>query len=392
MLETLSKAEPDKILSLIALYRDDPRHGKVDLGVGVYKDAAGATPIMRAVREAEKRLYASQTTKSYLGMAGDLAFNRAVSQLALGDAAPAERVSAVQTPGGSGALRVLGELLHAANPAAAVWLPDPSWSNHEQLLGRAGLRLARYPYVDASGALQFEAMREALRQAPRGDVVLLHGCCHNPTGVDLSATQWRATGELLRERELLPLVDLAYQGFGDGLAEDAAGLRGLLTQVPELVVAASCSKNFSVYRDRVGAAIVVARNAAQSETAYSQLMAVARTLYSMPPDHGAAAVSMALSDPELRADWEAELTAMRERMQSLRRGLAEALRKATNSARFDFLAEGKGMFSLLGVSLEQVERLRHESAVYMVDDSRINVAGLREEGLDELARKIAAVL
>ena len=392
MLESLSKAEPDKILSLMALYREDPRSGKLDLGVGVYKDAAGATPVLRAVREAERRLLAMQTTKSYLGMAGDLAFNRSVSHLVLGDAAPLERVCAVQTPGGSGALRVLGELLHAADRTATVWLPDPTWPNHEQLLGRAGLRLARYPYADASGAVQFDAMCAALSVAPRGDIMLLHGCCHNPTGADLSLAQWRAIGEILRERELFPLVDLAYQGFGDGLAEDAAGLRALVAQVPELAVAASCSKNFSVYRDRVGAAIVVARNPAESETAYSQLMAAARSLYSMPPDHGAAVVAMILCDAELRADWESELSAMRERMQALRRGLADALRQATNSSRFDFLAHGKGMFSRLGISVQQVEQLRRESGVYMVDDSRINVAGLREGGLEDLARKIVAVL
>lgn len=393
MLETLKPAAPDKIIALIGMFRDDPRSEKLDLGVGVYKDAQGRTPIIAAVREAERRLHDTQETKSYLGMAGDPAFNVALGRLVFGEGADFSRIRGCQAPGGSGALRLVAELVRRARPGATIWLSDPTWPNHVPLLEAAGLATKAYPYFDAgTGEVTFDAMLAALRKAEPGDLVLLHGCCHNPTGADLETAQWQAVTDLVAERGLVPFVDLAYQGFGDGLAEDAAGLRLLASRVPEMLVAASCSKNFSVYRDRVGAAFILARSPAEADIAASQIASVARGIYSMPPDHGAAAVRIILEDPALRKEWQDELDAMRERMKRLREGLAEALRRHTNSDRFDFVTSHRGMFSRLGLSTEQVERLRTEHAVYMVGDSRINVAGLREDAFDRLAAAIAAVI
>ena len=393
MFEELQPAPADKILALIGLYRADPRPEKLDLGVGVYKDRDGNTPVMRAVRKAEQRLLETQTTKTYLGLAGDLAFNAAMAGLVFGASADAARVRAAQAPGGSGALRLAAELLKRTRSGITVWVSDPTWPNHVPIMRDAGLSVRDYPYFDAaSGAVRFEAMLDALRQAPRGDAVLLHGCCHNPTGANLDAAQWTTLAGLLAERGLLPFIDIAYQGFGEGLEADAAGLRIVAGKVPEMVVAASCSKNFAVYRDRVGAAMVMVATGAQAETAVSHMLAAARSMYSMPPDHGAAAVRLVLADAELRADWEAELEEMRQRMLRLRIGFAEALRRQSNSDRFDFIAQHRGMFSRLGLTEAQVVRLRDEHAVYMVGDSRINVAGLPEDGLDRLAKAIVSVL
>jgi aspartate/tyrosine/aromatic aminotransferase len=393
MFESLQPAPADKILALIGLYRADTRPGKVDLGVGVYKDRDGRTPVMRAVREAEKRLLASQDTKTYLGLAGDTGFNTAMIKLALGETAYLSRVRAAQAPGGSGALRLVAELLQRSRPGATVWLSDPTWPNHQPVMRAAGLQVREYPYFDAaSGAVRFDDMLAALRAANSGDVVLLHGCCHNPTGANLDTAQWAKVADVLLQRALLPFVDIAYQGFGEGLDADAAGLRLLAGKVPEMVVASSCSKNFAVYRDRVGAAMVMAKDGAQADMAMSQMLAAARALYSMPPDHGAAAVRMVLEDADLRKDWETELEEMRLRMLRLRVAFAEALRRQSNSDRFDFVASHRGMFSRLGLTEAQVERLRTEHAVYMVGDSRINVAGLPEDGMDDLAKAIVSVL
>lgn len=393
MFEMLNAAEPDKILALMEVFREDKRPGKVDLGVGVYKDSAGNTPIMRAVREAEKRLYDQQTTKTYLGPVGDRAFTKAVMGLVLGEKADLSRARGVQAPGGSGALRIIAELLHRARPDATVWLPDPTWPNHLPLIGAAGLQTRTYPYFDAAtGTVRFDAMMEALKKIPSGDVVLLHGCCHNPTGANLSREQWAEVADLLVERGLFPFVDLAYQGFGDGLEEDAYGVRLVASRVPEMAIAASCSKNFSVYRDRVGAALIVGRSAAEADIALGQLGSVARGMYSMPPDHAAAAVRIVLEDEQLRRDWMEELEAMRQRMVSLRLGFAEALRRQSNSDRFDFLARHRGMFSRLGITPEQVRRLREEHGVYVIGDSRINVAGLPQDGLDKLAAAVVSVV
>ncbi|RNJ41638.1 aromatic amino acid aminotransferase [Mesorhizobium erdmanii] len=393
MFEDLQPAPADKILALIGLYRADPRPNKVDLGVGVYKDRDGKTPVMRAVREAEKRLLNSQDTKTYLGLAGDTGFNAVMAKLAFGPGADMTRIRAAQAPGGSGALRLVAELLKRTRSDATIWLSDPTWPNHMPVMRAAGLQIREYPYFDAaSGAVRFDDMLAALRTAKSGDVVLLHGCCHNPTGANLDSAQWQAVTDLMVERGLLPFVDIAYQGFGDGLEADALGLRLLAAKVPEMVVASSCSKNFAVYRDRVGAAMVLARDSAQADVAMSQMLSAARAMYSMPPDHGAAAVRIVLEDASLRADWEAELEEMRLRMLRLRVAFAEALRRQSNSDRFDFVASHRGMFSRLGLTEAQVERLRAEHGVYMVGDSRINVAGLPEDGMDALAKAIVSVL
>ncbi|MEZ2223818.1 aromatic amino acid transaminase [Rhizobium sp. RCC_161_2] len=393
MFETLTAAPPDKILSLSILYKNDERPTKMDLGVGVYKDSHGATVIMRAVRDAEKRLYESQTTKTYVGMAGDEGFNRAMLKLVFGENTDLSRMFACQTAGGSGALRTIADLLVKARPDATVWLSDPTWVNHVPILKAAGFKTATYPYFDpTSGTVKADAMLEGLKQAKAGDIILLHGCCHNPTGANLTIEQWAPVVDLLIERDLFPFVDLAYQGFGDGLEEDAAAVRLLASKVPEMAVATSCSKNFSVYRDRLGAVILMGKSAESVKIAGSQALATTRVLYSMPPDHAAATVRIILEDDALRADWKSELEAMRLRMLNLRKGFAEALRRQSNSSRFDFIADHRGMFSRLGLTETQVDRLRDEFGIYMVSDSRFNVAGLREDRLDDLAKAVVAVL
>lgn len=393
MFETLQPAAPDGILMLMSLYRDDPRPGKLDLGVGVYKDVDGRTPVMRAVREAERRLHETQSTKTYLGLAGDTVFNELMIGLVFGDKADRSRLRAAQTPGGTGALRLLADLIKQSRPDATVWVPDPTWPNHMPILRAAGLKAATYPYFDsATGGVNFDAMMEAIKSIPAGDVVLLHGCCHNPTGADLAIDQWKAVAQVLGDRGLTPFVDIAYQGFGNGLEQDAEGLRILAASLPEVLAAASCSKNFSVYRDRVGAAIVLGRDKAQADIAYGQLLGLGRGIWSMPPDHAAACVRIVLADDDLRADWKEELESVRRRMLSLREGFAEALRRQSNSDRFDFIARQRGMFSRLGITGDQVKRLRDEHGVYIVGDSRFNVAGLPGDRLDDLAAKVISVL
>jgi aromatic-amino-acid transaminase len=393
MFETLTAAPPDKIIALMGQFREDPRPGKIDLGVGVYKDAKGNTPIMAAVREAEKRLYERQSTKTYVGMGGDPLFNAAMIGLVFGGDADRARIRAAQAPGGSGALRILAELIARAKPGATVWLSDPTWPNHVPLIRAAGVTTRDYPYFDAAtGTVRFDAMMETLKTAAPGDVVLLHGCCHNPTGANLDHGQWEAVAELFVSRGLFPFVDLAYQGFGDGLEEDAYGVRLLATRVPEMAVAASCSKNFAVYRDRVGTAFLLGKSAAEADIAHTQLLSVARGMYSMPPDHAAAAIRIILEDKDLTASWKEELESMRQRMVSLREGFADALRRQSNSDRFDFIARHRGMFSRLGATPAQVEKLRTEHGVYMVGDSRINVAGLPEDRLDALAAAVVSVV
>ena len=393
MFETLHAASPDGILALMDLYRADPRADKLDLGVGVYKNEQGAPPVMRAVRAAELRLHETQATKTYLGMAGDVVFGELMTGLVFGGYAERSRLRAVQTPGGTGALRLLADLVRMARPDATVWTPDPTWANHLPILHAAGLSTRTYPYYDpATAGIRFDAMVETLKTAPAGDVVLLHGCCHNPTGADLDARQWQEIANVIVQRGLTPFVDLAYQGFGEGLEEDAAGVRILAATVPEMLVAASCSKNFSVYRDRAGTALLLARSAPEARIAGGQMTVLARVLWSMPPDHPAACVRIVLEDNALREDWMNELEAVRRRMVSLRKGLADALRRQSNSGRFDFVARQRGMFSRLGLTADQVARLRADHGVYMVGDSRFNVAGLKSDRLDELAANIVSVL
>jgi aromatic-amino-acid transaminase len=390
MFETLTSPPPDGILALAAAYRADPREEKLDLGVGVYKDAHGATPIMRAVKEAERRILAAQETKAYLSPAGDEGFNAAMSELVFGDVVAPERVAAAQSVGGTGAVRMLADLVARAERGATVWLSDPTWANHAPIVKAAGLAFANYPYFDsATRGVDFDAMMAALSSTGPGDVVLLHGCCHNPTGANLTLEQWRKLTDLCLDRGFTPFIDMAYQGFGDGLAEDAAGVRLMAAQVPEMLLAASCSKNFALYRDRVGCAMVLAATPEAAGIAKETLKSVARTNHSMPPDHGAAVVRTILTDPELRADWQAELESMRQRMLDVRVKLAEALRARTNSGDFDFIAEHRGMFSRLGLSREVVETMRENHGVYAVGDSRINIAGLNQQSIEVLVRAMA---
>ncbi len=392
MLEALKPQPADKIIELIGLYAADPRADKLDLGVGVYKDAQGRTPVMRAVKAAEARLHETQTTKAYVGLLGDLAFVEAMRVLIFGDAVRADRVAGAQTPGGTGAVRQLLELVRLGNPEARVWISKPTWPNHPAILAYLGIPTMTYRYFDAATkGVDFAGMLADLDGVRAGDVVLLHGCCHNPTGANLSMEEWRALSQLFVARGVVPMIDLAYQGFGDGLDADVAGLRYMAGQVPEMLLAASCSKNFGLYRDRVGAAFAIASAPNLAAITKANLAMLNRMNYSFPPDHGAKVVEIILGDPVLRADWMAELEGMRQTMLGLRTGLAEALRRATNSDRFDFVARHRGMFSLTGASPEQVAALRAEHGVYMVGDSRINVAGLPGQGLDRLAAAIAAV-
>lgn len=397
MFEALPAATPDKILALIGMYRADPRTDKLDLGVGVYKDEVGNTPIMGAVQTAQERLLTEQKTKSYLGLDGDRAFNHAITQIALGDDYDTDRVRTMQTPGGSGALRILAEVLSAARAGtsggATIWVSDPTWANHTPILTAGGLNIKTYPYFDAkTGAVRFDAMIECLKTVPEGDIILLHGCCHNPTGANLSLPHWIELSDVIVSRNLFPFVDIAYQGFGEGLEEDAAGLRHLISLVPEMAIALSCSKNFAVYCDRVGAAIILSRNTDQADMAGNLMKSTARQNYSMPPNHGAAAVRIVLEDRALKADWLEELNSMRTRMLTLRTGLAEALRLHSNSDQFDFLATQRGMFSRLPLTPAQINQLRIDHGIYIVGDGRINVAGLPDTKLEQLAINIVNVL
>ncbi|MCG6857232.1 MAG: aspartate/tyrosine/aromatic aminotransferase [Salaquimonas sp.] len=391
MFSALQPIPPDPILSITAKFRADSRQDKFDLGVGVYRDEEGNTPIPAAVKEAERRVIAEQTTKTYLSPVGNPAFNDAMAKLVLGDGLDTERTSAVQTPGGTGAVRLLLDLVKLANPDATIWISDPTWPNHKPMAGAANLKIAAYPYYDAaSGILTHDAMMAALDGLKAGDAVILHGCCHNPSGADLSLAQWNEIAALLNAKGALPLVDFAYQGLGNGLEEDATGLRLLADQCPEMMIAASCSKNFGLYRDRVGAAIVIAANAAEKQITLANAAIVARCTYSMPPDEGAAIVARILNDEALRASWTAELESMRLRINDLRSQLAAELRLKTNSERFDFLAGQKGMFSLLGTGKEAAEALTRDHAVYLPASGRINIAGLRTSGIETVASAIAA--
>ena len=386
------KAQPqDKILQLIAMYRDDPRGTKIDLGVGVYKDATGLTPVMRAVKAAEKKLWETETTKTYTGLAGEPAYNAALSSMILGTAVDTSRIASVATPGGTGAIRQALELIRLATPGATVWLSNPTWPNHPSIIKYLGMRSAEYRYFDAATrGVDFAGLMEDLATIKAGDVVLLHGCCHNPTGANLDAAQWDQVIALLSAKGAIPLVDLAYQGFGDGLEDDAAATRKIAAAFPEVLIAASCSKNFGIYRERTG--ILIGIGAADGKgVLQGNLNFLNRQNYSFPPDHGARLVTMILEDAALRADWMAELEEVRLNMLTLRQSLADELRKATNSDRFDFVATHRGMFSRLGLTETQVNTLREDHAIYMVGDSRINIAGLNARTVPILAAAIAQV-
>ncbi|WP_394236626.1 amino acid aminotransferase [Pseudomonas anguilliseptica] len=391
--QSINRVPGDPILGLMDAYRADRNPAKLDLGVGVYKDAQGLTPIPRAVKLAEQRLVESETTKSYIGGHGDPLFASLLSQLVLGVDSPllAERAGATQTPGGTGALRLCADFIAQCLPGRGIWLSDPTWPIHESIFAAAGLRVGHYPYVGVDNQLNVEAMIAALAHVPKGDVVLLHACCHNPTGFDLTPRDWKRVLEVVKARELLPLIDFAYQGFGDGLEQDSFAVRLFAAELPELLITSSCSKNFGLYRERTGALIVCAETATKLQDVRSQLAFIARNLWSTPPAHGAAVVANILADSELHSLWVSELDAMRQRVASLRAGLIEALQPYGLSERFAHIAVQRGMFSYTGLSPVQVQRLRDEFSVYMVGSGRANMAGLDAERLDQLASAISRV-
>jgi len=396
VLEHLDRLPPDPILGLMAAFRADSDPRKVDLGVGVYRDDAGETPVMRAVRQAEQELLARQTTKTYVSAVGNAGFNAAMERLSLGEghtALVSGRLRTIQAPGGCGALRLGAELIRAAVPDAVVYVSTPTWANHVPLLSNCGLKLERYPYFDpATGGVAFDAMLGALDRLPPRSVVLLHASCHNPTGADLEDGQWRELLEVVRRRSLLPFLDVAYQGLGRGVAEDVYAPRLFCRELPEVLVAVSCSKNFGLYRERTGALHVLSATAAAADASLSQLMRIARGLYSMPPDHGAAIVHGILTEERLRKSWELELDAMRSRILELRAAAVQRLGATCPRKDFGYIVRQRGMFSYLGIEPQAVRELRERHHVYMLDDSRINIAGLRLENIGYFAEAVGKVL
>jgi aspartate/tyrosine/aromatic aminotransferase len=396
MFEHLETVIPDPILGLMAAYRADPDPRKVDLGIGVYRDERGDTPVLPSVRQAESALVARQTTKTYVSSSGNVGFNQAMEQLALGAshaALTAGRVRSVQTPGGCGALRLGAELIRAVAPETRVHVSTPTWANHGPLISGSGLKLERYPYYDpATGGVQFDAMAQALERVPPRAVVLLHASCHNPTGADLSHEQWHEVLLLVRRRQLLPFIDMAYQGLGDGLEADAYAVRLFCAELPEVMFAVSCSKNFGLYRERTGSLHLVSESSAAADAAFSQLVRIARGIWSMPPDHGAAIVHAILSDAALATQWREEVEGMRWRIQGLRRDVLQQLQQQCPQRDFSFIGTQRGMFSFFGISTAQVHALREHHHVYMTDDSRMNMAGLRGENLQYFARAVSQVL
>ena len=389
MFQSLKEQPADKILALMQKYKEDPRDSKIDLGVGVYKNAEGLTPVMRAVKTAEQQLWERETTKSYVGLVGDPQFSDVMVDLVLSDSVARGNVAAAATPGGTGAVRQAFELLKMANPDVRVFVSDPTWPNHLSILKYLDLPVVPYRYFDSeTRGVDFAGMMEDLADARSGDVILLHGCCHNPTGANLNMLQWQEVVDFLNTSGATPMIDIAYQGFGDGLQEDAAGTRLVASSVPETVIAASCSKNFGIYRERTGLLMVVSQDATAKGLNQSTLAFLNRQNFSFPPDHGARLVTMVLSDPALRADWAAELEEVRLGMLDLRTQLASELQRLSGSDRFGFLAQHRGMFSRLGASAEHVEKLRADHAVYMVGDSRMNIAGLNSATVPILAQAI----
>ncbi|WP_136440114.1 aromatic amino acid transaminase [Pacificoceanicola onchidii] len=389
MFESLKEQPADKILALMQAYKEDPREQKIDLGVGVYKDASGNTPIMRAIKAAEKQLWDKEQTKAYTGLAGDPAYGDAMVSLVLGDAVPRANVAAAATPGGTGAVRQAFDLIKMANPSAKVHVSDPTWPNHLSILKHMQVETVMYRYFDNdTRGVDFDGMMADLEKADAGDVVLVHGCCHNPTGANLNMVQWKELVALLNRKGLIPMVDIAYQGFGDGLEEDAQAVRLIASSCPETLIAASCSKNFGIYRERTGLLMTVANEGGNQKLNQGTLNYLNRQNYSFPPDHGARLVTMVLSDPALRADWAAELEEVRLSMLGLREQLASELQRLSGSDRFGFIAQHRGMFSRLGASPEQVEKMRADSGIYMVGDSRLNIAGLNKTTVPILAKAI----
>ena len=389
MFETLKEQPADKILALMQMFKEDPRADKIDLGVGVYKDASGHTPIMAAIKDAEKLLWEQETTKTYVALAGDPAFSDAMVSLVLGDEVARSKVAAVATPGGTGAVRQAFELAKMANPDARVFVSDPTWPNHLSILKHLDIPVVNYRYFyGETRGVDFDGMMSDLADAKAGDVILLHGCCHNPTGANLNLTQWAEVVALLQKTGATPMIDIAYQGFGDGLDEDAAATRLVASSVPETIIAASCSKNFGIYRERTGLLMLVSQDGGAHKMNQGTLAYLNRQNYSFPPDHGARLVTMVLTDPALRSAWTKELEDVRLSMLGLRQSLADELQRLSGSNRFGFLAQHRGMFSRLGTSPDKVELLRQRHGIYMVGDSRLNIAGLNAKSIPILAAAI----
>lgn len=396
MFNSLIAMPADPILGLLTQYREDTHPQKVDLGVGVYKDPAGNTPILNCVKKAEKFRLETETTKVYIGPTGSPQFNTLMTQLAFGSdhsAIIANRIRTVSTPGGTGALRVAGDFIKRCNPNAVLWVSDPTWANHTGLFEAAGITVKTYPYYDyVSKSLKFDEMLAALSQVSPDDVVLFHACCHNPSGMDLTTEQWDKVVALTKEQGFTPLIDMAYQGFGDGVDIDAYGVRKMAAAVDNMILCSSCSKNFGLYRERIGSCSVIAKDANTANIAQSVLLYVVRCLYSMPPAHGAAIVETILGSKELTQEWLDELKVMRDRINGNRAILVEKLKANGVDRDFSFIARQKGMFSFLGVNPEQVARLQKEFSIYMVGSSRISIAGISEDNVDYLAKSIAKVL
>ena len=396
MFESLKPVAMDPILGLMAAFRADDRTTKIDLGVGVYMNDQGHTPVMASVKEAEAQLMQLETTKSYQGIAGDPGYNQHMLELLFGpehSILSSGRVKTIQAPGGSGALRVGAEVIQRARPESKLWVGVPTWPNHIPLLGSAGFEVKEYPYYDRdTKQINADAMMETLRQVPAGDMVLLHGCCHNPTGADLTHAQWDLIADLALERGFIPFIDTAYQGLGDGLDEDVYGLRMMADRLPELLVASSCSKNFGLYRERTGSITFIAENAKQADIVASQAMSVARQIYSMPPAHGALIVSLILGDAALRANWETELTEVRSRIQSMRTLLTDSIQNNAAGVDFSHVQQQKGMFSFLGLNTDQLDQLRNEFGIYIVSSSRVNLAGINSSNIGYLSSSILSVL
>jgi len=396
MFEKLTAAPPDAILGLTEAFKKDPNPHKVNLGVGIYKDAQGKTPILPSVKRAEERILAGETTKNYLPIDGTSEYAAAVQELLFGkqhEAVTSQRAVTVQAPGGTGALRVAADFIAKLMPGVTVWLSDPTWPNHPSIFKAANLAIATYPYFDAANnRVNFAAIVAALNQMPAGDVVLLHACCHNPTGGDLTVDQWRQIAAVVARRQLLPLIDFAYQGFADGLHEDTVGLLAMCRPGTELLVASSFSKNFGLYNERIGALTLVAANEAAAQVSLSHLKQAIRANFSSPPAHGAAIVTTVLRDPALRAQWEREVTEMRERINTMRHLFVETLNEKGVVRDFSFIAQQRGMFSFSGLNPDQVKALREKHAVYIVGSGRISVAGMTEDNMDYLCSAIADVL
>lgn len=396
MFEQLPGLPADPILGLMLAYRADNNSQKVDLGVGVYRDEQGTTPILSAVSEAQNLHIGQETTKSYIGPPGEPEFNTAIRELIFGRGHRVlkdNRISSAQTPGGCGALRVAAELVNRANPGATIWVSDPTWANHVPLLGDAGLNIKTYPYFDPeTSTLRQQEMLDTLSKIPAGDLVLLHGCCHNPCGVDLAESHWKEIADIANQQGFTPFIDIAYQGLSTGVDEDAFGVRLMADAVPELIVASSCSKNFGLYRDRVGAVAVISDNAKNAEVLSSQLMNVIRGIYSMPPNHGGAIVRTILSDEALTKKWLTELGEMRDRINGMRDAISSGMASRLGNSRFDFIREQRGMFSFLGIDKAQIATLQEQYSIYLVDSSRINVAGLNQANIEYVCDAVAAVI